>query len=214
MSSADWALPVLLCTALFAGCASAPPPQAATATTATATTAAASPPALDAATQQRLADAQGALRQGRTADAERAFTSLAQSSPELAGPHAALGLLHRQAGRIPESVAEFEQAVRYAPRQPVYFNELGLSLRMQGQFAAARAAYDKAIALSPQYGAAVLNLGILNDLYLGDEQRALELYEQYLALVPGGDPMVAKWVADLKRRVPQTVATNHRRKVP
>ena len=49
----------------------------------------------------------------------------------------------------------------------------------------------------------MLNLGILHDLYLRDGKRALELYDRYLALSPGGDATVAKWVADLKNRKPQ-----------
>jgi hypothetical protein len=46
----------------------------------------------------------------------------------------------------------------------------------------------------------VLNLGVLDDLYLGDSAHALELYTRYLALTPAGDPVVAKWVADVKNR--------------
>ena len=55
----------------------------------------------------------------------------------------------------------------------------------------------------PNYAAAVLNLGVLDDLYLGDSARALELYTRYLALTPAGDPVVTKWVADVKNRKPR-----------
>jgi tetratricopeptide (TPR) repeat protein len=71
---------------------------------------------------------------------------------------------------------------------------------MNGQFAKAREAYERAIALDPNYAQAVLNLGILNDMYLWDAKRALELYDRYLALTPGGDAVVTKWIADLKNR--------------
>ena len=46
----------------------------------------------------------------------------------------------------------------------------------------------------------MLNLGVLDDLYLGDGAHALELYTRYLALTRGGDPVVTKWVADVKNR--------------
>ncbi len=46
----------------------------------------------------------------------------------------------------------------------------------------------------------MLNLGVLDDLYLGDGAHALELYTRYLALTPAGDPVVAKWVADVRNR--------------
>ncbi|HEY1391815.1 MAG TPA: tetratricopeptide repeat protein, partial [Methylibium sp.] len=126
-----------------------------------------------------------------------------QSNPELGGPHANLGLIYGRAGKLPEAVAELEQATRLSPQQPQYFNQLGIAYRRQGQFAKAREAYERAIALDPNYAAAYLNLGILSDLYLWDGQRALELYDRYLALSPGGDAQVSKWVADLKNRKPQ-----------
>ena len=50
------------------------------------------------------------------------------------------------------------------------------------------------------------NLGVLDDLYLGDSAHALELYTRYLALTPAGDPVVAKWVADVKNRKPAGAA--------
>jgi len=145
-----------------------------------------------------------ALKSGRVAEAERAFRALAQSHPELGGPHANLGVLHRQAGRVDESVAAFEQAARINPRQPLYFNQLGAAYRQQGRFAQAREAYEKAIALDAGYAAPLLNLGILHDLYLGDSARALELYARYLALA-GNDANVAKWVTDLKNRKPAPI---------
>ena len=78
--------------------------------------------------------------------------------------------------------------------------------RQQGQFDKAREAYEQAIALAPDYAAPMLNLGILNDLYLGDSRRALVLYERYLELSPAGDVQVSKWVVDLHNRRPQQVA--------
>ena len=81
-------------------------------------------------------------------------------------------------------------------------NQLGIAYRQQGEFTKARASYERAIALDPAYAAATLNLAILNDLYLWDSKRALELYDRYLALSAGGDATVTKWVADLKNRKP------------
>ncbi len=81
-----------------------------------------------------------------------------------------------------------------------------MAYRQKGQFDKAREAYEKAIALAPDHAIAMLNLGILNDLYLGDPNRALELYERYLLLTPAGDATVSKWVVDLKNRKPQTLA--------
>lgn len=200
--------------------------QAAPATAATARNAPAAAPAVSpavstagpadvpvSAESQRAFDEAGrALRAGRSADAERGFRSLAQAHPELGGPHANLGLIYRQAGKLPEAVAELETAVRLSPKQPVYWNQLGVTYRQQGQFAKSREAYEKAIALDPGYAASTLNLGILYDLYLGDGQRALELYGRYLLLSPSGDATVTKWVADLKNRKSAPITVSRKEK--
>jgi Flp pilus assembly protein TadD len=150
--------------------------------------------------QRAFDDARRAMRAGRMDEAERGFKAVVQAQPELGGPHANLGVIYRQANKLSEAVTELERAVKTSPQQPVYFNQLGITYRQQGQFAKAREAYERAIDLDASYAAATLNLGILNDLYLWDGKRALELYDRYLALTPGGDATVTKWVADLKNR--------------
>lgn len=195
-------------------------PRAGAGTTATSTVAPAAPIStaapsditVSAESQRAFDEAARALRAGQNADAERRFRSLAQTHPELPGPHANLGVIQRQAGKLPEAVTELETAVRLSPRQPVYWNQLGVTYRQNGQFAKAREAYDKAIALDPGYSAAVLNLGILYDLYLNDGARALDLYGRYLLLSPSGDATVTKWVADLKNRKPAPITVSRKEK--
>jgi len=165
---------------------------------------------VDPAVQQAFDDSLRALAAGRVAEAERGFATLTQSNPDLGGPHANLGLVYRKAGRLPEAVAELERAVRASPQQAVYLNQLGIAYRQQGEFGKARDAYEKAIALAPGYATPRLNLGILLDLYLGETKPALDLYESYLSLSPGGDATVTKWIVDLKNRKPQALAANRK----
>ncbi len=160
-------------------------------------------PPVDPAVQRAFDEARHALRAGRTAEAERGFKALAVSHPELGGARANLGLIYRHAGKLTQAITELEKAVAASPRQPVFFNQLGIAYRENGQFPKAREAYERALSLDPAYAAPHLNLGILHDLYLWDGKRALELYDRYLALSPGGDTTVVKWVADLKNRKPR-----------
>jgi len=178
----------------------ASPPAAA------ASAAAATPVPVDAQSQRAFDEARRALTAGQLTQAERGFLALTQSNPELGGPHAGLGQIYLQTGKLAEAVLQFEAAVRASPKQPVYRNQLGVAYRQQGQFDKAREAYEQAISLAPDYAAPMLNLGILNDLYLGDGPRALELYERYLLLTPAGDATVSKWVVELKSRKPPTLA--------
>lgn len=186
--------------------APAPAASAPSTTAAAAAAPAAPPPRVEApvppAAQRAFDDALRALRAGRAEDAERGFKALAQSNPELGGPHANLGVIYRQAGKFAESAAALERATKASPEQPVYFNQLGISYRHLGDFAKARTAYERAIEIEPKYAAAQLNLGILFDLYLRDSAKALEAYERYAAISGGQDATVAKWVTDLKNRKP------------
>lgn len=219
------ALLVVAAAALLAGCgsvgfrlpgtgaasadaaASAPAPAASSAAAPAAaktfvTAAPASTGPIAPATQRAYDDALALMRAGHPADAERGFRALTQSNPELAGPHANLGLLARQAGHLPEAISELEKATTLAPGLAVAWNQLGLAYRQSGEFTKARDAYDHAISIDPNYASAVLNLGVLEDLYLAEPTKALELYTRYLALTPAGDPVVTKWVADVKNRRP------------
>jgi len=213
---------VLACMAL-AACATTPEPGAATGVKAPQAVVASAAPAsapesapvkavepevvVTPAAQRAFDDARRLMRAGRTDDAERAFLALTKSDPDLAGPHANLGVIYRDHGnRFEPAVAELERAVKLSPRQAAFHNELGVAYRQAGQFDKARQAYEQALALDANFAPAVLNLGILSDLYLGDGARALTLYERYLALTPQGDAAVAKWVVDLKNRKPSPVA--------
>ncbi len=202
--------------AALAGCAglgggAAPPPAAAPAP---ATPADKPPlvPLLPVAVLDSYDAALRALHEGRLAEAEQGFLALTRSHPDLGGPHANLGIVYRRADKLGQAVSELERAVQCNPQQPVFWNQLGIAYRQQGQFAKAREAYEKSMALDPSYPAPILNLGMLFDLYLWDSNRAVELYDRYLALTPGGDAKVAKWLADLKNRNRQADAAKRKEK--
>jgi tetratricopeptide (TPR) repeat protein len=160
------------------------------------------PPAapVDPAAQRAFDAAREALAAGRVAEAERGFTALTRSHPDLAGPYANLAVIQRRNGKNGEAIAGLEKAVQLSPRSAELYNQLGISYRQAGEMKKAQAAYDRAITLDPRHANAQLNLGILHDLYLNDPQRALAQYEAYLALVPT-DEQVKKWVGELKIRL-------------
>jgi len=154
------------------------------------------------AVRQAYDGALKAMREGRKAEAEQSLRTLAQAHPELGGPPANLGLLLRQAGKLPEALAAFEQAAKANPREAVYQRQLGQTLRELGRFPEARAAYERAQSLNPQDALTALNLGVLLDLYLDDRAGATAQFQRYLALTPSGDAAVSKWLAELKNRKP------------
>jgi tetratricopeptide (TPR) repeat protein len=107
-------------------------------------------------------------------------------------------------GKVERSDAVSASSTPSPSEQAVRLNQQGIAYRQKGQFDKAREAYERAVVLDPSYAAAILNLGILQDLYLADAPAALSLYQRYLALSPAGDALVVKWVAELKIRKEKT----------
>ncbi len=88
---------------------------------------------------------------------QKSYAELAQLKP---GRYARAEVAeHRSAGR---------RAAAVAGGRPGRQNQLGVQQRQAGQFADAQAAYERALALDPNFADAERNLAILHDLYLDD----------------------------------------------
>jgi Flp pilus assembly protein TadD len=138
----------------------------------------------------------------RGSDATQAILEmqvLTQSYPDLPGPYANLGVLHRNANQLAESEAALAKATERAPWDAQTWTEYGITLRQAGKFAEARAAYEHAIKANPSYAPAHRNLGVLLDLYLEDPLTAQTEFETYKTLT-GEDKPVSGWLAELRAR--------------
>ncbi len=132
---------------------------------------------------------------------QRSYAALAQLAP------VRYGKAERADATLPVDVAALEAALQANPapdavQRVALLNQLGIAQRRAGRFDAARAAYEAAIALHPDATAPQLNLAILLDLYLGDNSRALALYQRCLELSPADAPVLGRWAAELKARKP------------
>lgn len=137
---------------------------------------------------------------GETIDAELRFQEFLLQYPGYAGAHVNLAIIFIERDDLQAAENSLTDALILNPQHPAALNQLGLLLRRQGKFQEAAAAYTKAVTASPDYALAHYNLGVLNDLYLQRLDEALQHYERYQQLV-GDDQQVAKWIADLKRRI-------------
>jgi tetratricopeptide (TPR) repeat protein len=143
-----------------------------------------------------------ALTLMRGADATQAILEmqvLTQSYPDLPGPYANLGVLHRNANQLAESEAALAKATERAPWDAQTWTEYGLTLRQAGKFVEARTAYESAIKVNPSYAPAHRNLGVLVDLFLDDPVTAQAELETYKTLT-GEDKPVSGWLAELRAR--------------
>ncbi|HEV7606970.1 MAG TPA: tetratricopeptide repeat protein [Steroidobacteraceae bacterium] len=139
------------------------------------------------------------MRGGDPTQAILEMQVLTQSYPDLSGPYANLGILHRNANQLPESEAALAKATERAPWDAQTWSEYGITLRQAGKFAEARAAYEHATKANPSYAPAHRNLGVLLDLFLDDPVTAQAELETYKTLT-GEDKPVSGWLAELRAR--------------
>lgn len=87
------------------------------------------------------------------------------------------------AGRTAEAIPLLRQAITLNDRQPLYHNNLGELLRLNGDTDAARASLAQATALAPDYPQAHNNYGNLMG-QVGDLDAAVQAYETAIRLKP------------------------------
>lgn len=95
---------------------------------------------------------------GLLPDAENDLRAALRLAPELADAHAALGILFDMQMR-PGAEAEHREAVRLAPNNPVYLNNLGFSLFLREHFKEAIKEYEKAARIAPLSHRVRTNMG-------------------------------------------------------
>jgi Flp pilus assembly protein TadD len=91
-------------------------------------------------------------------DAENDLRAALRLAPESADAHAALGILFDMQTR-PGAEAEHREAVRLAPNNPVYLNNLGFSLFLREHFKEAIREYEKAARIAPLSHRVRTNMG-------------------------------------------------------
>ncbi len=95
---------------------------------------------------------------GLLTDAETDLRAALKVAPESSDAHAALGILFDIQMR-PGAEAEHREAVRLAPNNPAYLNNLGFSLFLREHFKEAIGEYEKAARLAPLSPRVRTNMG-------------------------------------------------------
>lgn len=140
------------------------------------------------------------MRTGNDTEAELGFKQVALQYPQFAAPLVNVAILQRKSGELDKAEGTLKSAVERESGSAVAWTELGATQRMRGEFKEAAASYEQAIAADAHYAPAWRNLGVLEDLYLGDPDRALKAFEQYKQLT-GEEKPVSGWIAELRQRM-------------
>lgn len=133
---------------------------------------------------QRLIEQGIALRrQGKLAEAARAYEQAIETAPALAEAHYNLGIVRRDQGRIRDAAQCWRRAVELKPNFIPAYNNLGGALLRLGDVQGALAQHRRMLELDPNSVAGHINLG--NALrQSGDPMAAIASYEKAITLRP------------------------------
>ena len=139
-------------------------------------------------TQDLLAQAAALHRQGRRAEAIDLFRQVLAARPENAEGWYELGYLLRAEGRHQEAFDAYGEALARGIRraEEVHLNRAALLSDFLRRDDEAEAELRAALALSPRYLPAALNLGNLHE-ERGEREKALACYDEILASPPPAD---------------------------
>lgn len=97
------------------------------------------------------------------------------------------------------------QALASDEKQLAAFNRYGIYLREEGRFNEAEQAYLSALDISSEFPDTHRNIAVLYDLYLGEQEQALQHYHRYQQLTQAQDQDVQRWIVDLERQLTRVV---------
>ena len=132
--------------------------------------------------EERLAEADRLLADGRGGEAVWRYAQAARQEPENPTPRARIGFV--EVSRDPERAeAIFAEIVREHPDSAEAHAGLGLARFAQDRLDPARASLERAVELDPDSASALYWLAVVCDLQ-GEHERARELDERALTLSP------------------------------
>ena len=128
------------------------------------------------------------------------FKRVSDNNPDLSGPFINMGIIALKQENNLQAESFFQQALKSKSDNEVVYNYLGIAYRQQGRFTEADTAYKMALRLDDTMAKTYLNLGILNDLYLGNYLEAQKHYLKYQQFDPD-NKQVNAWLLDLNSRI-------------
>ncbi|MGH7806070.1 MAG: tetratricopeptide repeat protein, partial [Candidatus Binatia bacterium] len=101
-------------------------------------------------------------------------------------------------GELPIAESVLQKARQADPSLAALRNTTGMLLMRRGEFEAAEKELRAAVEADPKAGAPWANLGILQELYFGAPDEAVQSYNRYLATKPSDRELVAGWIREIR----------------
>jgi tetratricopeptide (TPR) repeat protein len=142
-----------------------------------------------------------ANRHAATFDTEEIFwRQVLEKNPESAIPNYNLGTAYDKQNRLPEALAQYQEAIRKDPLHGRAFYNMGRTQYMMGNLAGAREGFSEAIRLDPTIVLAYISLSKVQ-LVLLHKEKAIETARRGLQVNPD-NPELIKWLAELQSQDP------------
>jgi len=149
-------------------------------------------------------EALAALKAKKFPEARAGFEILAKKHPEFSGPLTNLAILDTKTDKRAAAASNFQRAVAANPRNAIAYNWLGILYREAKDYTKAEQAYQQSLSINPDNPAVVLNLAILNDVYLKRPGEALTRYREYQRMTNNRELKVTAWIKALEAAQPAT----------
>jgi len=146
------------------------------------------------------------LRDNDLTQAEVLLTNVTKRHPNLAGPHANIGLIYYKQGKIKKATKSLNKAIQLNPRNPYAYNLLGIIKNDKGDFLSAEKYFLLAIKYKKDYAKAQYNIALLYDIYFHKIQESINHYQQYLNIIKEKgikDKQTRDWVKQLQSSLKQ-----------
>ena len=140
------------------------------------------------------------LAESELVRAETEFTWIIERHPELSGPYLNMAVVYLERGQTDLAETFFGEALRANPQNLNAYNRYAIYLRESGRLRDAEQQYLAALSIWQGHSISHHNLAILYDLYLGEQDLALEHYRRYQELSGSESRQLAGWIADLQRQ--------------
>ncbi|HWQ07714.1 MAG TPA: tetratricopeptide repeat protein, partial [Holophaga sp.] len=127
------------------------------------------------------------LKKGQPLEGERCFLSALESDPGEYSAYLGLSECYRHLQRREDQLRMVKEAMALAPEDPDVWNAQGVALEVGDRLVEATAAYEKALAFSPQHRKAANNLGFILERRMTSgepelRERAIEAWKRRLLL--------------------------------
>ena len=128
-----------------------------------------------------------ALKQNQLTKAKNILLNLIEEHPNLAGPHANLGIIYYKLDNIKLASTHLTKAIKLNPSNPYAHNTLALISKTEGNFTQAEKHLLIAINNKDDYAKAHFNLALLYDIYFHKIKESIHHYRKYLVILADKD---------------------------